>query len=357
MSKKSEPARWLLNIGVVAGILCVVGLGHSKTCAQTENRVVAVVNGVQITQKDVDAFAVTQIFPLEQQLHAIRKTALENLIIRVLLQAEATKRGISIDELKKQMTSARDEVPAGEVEDFYSQYAATFAAMSPEEAKERLRLDLETRSRMKKYKEAIAKFRDGSRIEILLQEPRLQFPANIKSPSLGPEKAPITIIEVSDFQCPFCRNSQSVIKQVLQNYKDKVRLVFVHLPLEIHSQAFLSARASYCAGEQGLFWQYHDRLFASDDLSPFVLHKLASELRLDAAKFDLCLKSEASGAAVLSDVRDAKRFTIESTPTFIINGRLLRGVHTFEEFKEVIENELSPAHRVVPAPQPVHFSP
>jgi protein-disulfide isomerase len=217
--------------------------------------------------------------------------------------------------------------------------------MSPDEAKERLRLDLESQARMQLYREAISKLRATLQIDILLEEPRLPVSRESNAPSIGLKEAPVMIIEFSDFQCPFCRNSQLAIKQVLQKYKKEVRLVFKNLPLESHSQAFSSAQAAFCAGEKGAFWQYHDALFASEDLSPDALNKLASSLHLDLSEFTACMKSEASRMAVQRDINEAQRFGINSTPTFIINGRLFRGALSFEDFKTAIERELKSSQR------------
>jgi protein-disulfide isomerase len=235
-----------------------------------------------------------------------------------------------------------------QVEEAYSENKSAFGAMSPDEAKERLQLDLESQARMQNYLEAVSKFKQAAKIELLLQEPRLAGVVEDNSPSIGSKQALITIIEFSDFQCPFCRNSQEPIRHVLQTYTDKVRLIFRHRPLETHSEAFLSAQAAFCAGEQGVFWEYHDALFASETLSSQILNKLASNLGLDISRFGNCLKSDRSRIAVLNDLNEAVRLGINSTPTFVINGRLFRGALSFEVFKDVIEQELRGVPRASP---------
>ncbi len=160
------------------------------------------------------------------------------------------------------------------------------------------------------------------------------------SPTTGPRDAIVTIIEYSDFQCPYCRNSQSTLKQILETYGDKVRLVFKHLPLEMHARAFPSALAAVCADNQGQFWRYQDALFTSPDLSDVSLDKLASTIGLSIPKFKTCLKSEASRTAVLKDMKEAKQLGIAATPTFIINGKLVSGAIALEEFKTLIERAL-----------------
>src|SRR5438094_270116 len=205
-------------------LLCLIAFTAMRAYAQDENPVVANVNGKVITQRDVDDSISSQIFPLQQEMYALRKVALENLILRALLEEAAKKRGISVDELKKQLTTGKVEVTASEVEHEYLRNVSAFGAMSPDEAKERIRLSMESQERMKLYTNALAVLKKNASIELRLDEPRLPFIGDVLgSPSIGPKNAPVTIIEFSDFQCPFCRESVSVIKEVLETYKQDVR--------------------------------------------------------------------------------------------------------------------------------------
>jgi predicted DsbA family dithiol-disulfide isomerase len=331
-----------MHLCVSIVIFLAVGLGSHPTVVQaqaTEN-IAATVNGKQITQGDVDNTIFSQLFTLQQQIYAIRKVALENLISRALLEQEATRRGISFEEFKKQLIAQRVEVSASQVDELYAENAPAFAAMSLDEVMLRLRLDLESQARMKNYRETLAKLKEASQNSWLMDEPRLPVASEANAPSMGPPDALVTVVEFADFECPFCRNSQGVIRDILKNYKSQVRLVFRHRPLEIHSQAFTSAQAAFCAGLQGGFWQYHDALFISDDLSPKTLSNLASSIHLDLPKFEDCMKSEVSRATIHKEVDEAKRLGIDSTPTFVINGRVFAGVLSFEDFKAAIDKEL-----------------
>ena len=329
----------LSDLLVCIGLVLIISAG-STVHGQNGSKIVAVVNGRNITQDEVDNAVISELFTLEEQIYAHRKAALENLISRLILEAEAGSRGVSIEEVRRQLTAGKVEVSSGQVEELYSENASAFAAMSPDEAKERLRLDLESQGRMKLYREAVAALRKKANIDIRLEEPRLPVVEIGKSPSIGSKDAKVTIIEFSDFQCPYCRQSQSTLKKLMLNYANDVRLVFKHLPLEIHSEAFGAAQAAFCAGQQGSFWQYHDALFALDSFSPEIFKKSASQLGLDVSGLDDCLKSKTSSAAIQADIGEAKRLGINSTPTFVINGRMLRGVGTFDDFQAVIEHEL-----------------
>jgi protein-disulfide isomerase len=134
---------------------------------------------------------------------------------------------------------------------------------------------------------------------------------------------------------------QATLKQVLESFGKDVRLVFKHLPLEGHRNAVPAARAAYCAGEQDRFWQFHDALFASAHLSPAVFERVAADLGLGLARFKTCLSSEQSRSAVVRDVETARSFRIDSTPSFLVNGKVLKGALSLAEFQKVIERELN----------------
>jgi len=232
------------------------------------------------------------------------------------------------------------EVTREQVEELYQANRAVFALMSPDEAKEKLRLDLEGQGRLKKYREAIARFRAAAKVEVLLDEPRLPSLNTAGAESIGPTNARVVLTEYSDFQCPYCREVQNTVKAILREYPVEVRLIFKHLPLEIHPMAFRSAQAAFCAGKQGAFWKFHDSLFQSELSSSDVLTKLAQDLGLDVTQFEKCLTAPESRAAISNHLAEAQQLGINSTPTFLINGKLIRGAISFAELKGAIEREL-----------------
>ena len=350
----SYPPSRLIFFGFI--VLWMLAATAGKTVlsvnAQTQEKVIAVVDGRKITESEVDKSIVAQLVPLQQQIYALRKTALENLVLRMLLEAEAKKRGLSVELLKRELTGANVEVRQNDVEQAYAENRLAFGTMSEDEAKERLRLDLESEARMRNYNLALSKLKQSFRIELNLAEPRLLVDSALEenAPRLGAEHAAVTIIEFSDFQCPFCKVAQSTLRKILQTYGNNVRLVFKHLPLEIHPQAWPAARAATCAGAQNRFWQYHDALFEADDLSLETLKRIAATLGLDLPKFKTCLESEASRLAVLKDLQDAQRLGINGTPSFIINGTLVRGIPDLDDFKSIIARHLKTSQLTNPQP-------
>ena len=308
---------------------------------QTPETVVASVDGAEITLKQVDDSVGTRIYPLQQQLYAIRKAALENLVTAKILESEARARNVPIEELRRQLTLGEFSVTHAQVEEAYTQNASFFASMSPDEARERLRLDLENQARMKHYRTGLEALRKKWTVKLSFPPPL--FVSELDdgvSPAKGSAKPLVTIVEFSDFECPFCRDVQATLKQVMQTYRKDVRLVFKHLPLEGHRNSLPAARAAYCAAEQDRFWQFHDALFAARDLSPAVIDELAVSLGLGVPKFQACMTSEQSRSAIVKDIETARLFRIESTPSFIVNGKLIKGALSFADFQKIIEREL-----------------
>lgn len=329
------------NFPGVLLILCSVTLSVAIVVqGQERNTVVAVVNGSTITRGEVDDSIPNKVFALEQQLFALRKAALDNLISRRLLENEASRQRVSVDELKKALLAGSVSVSASRVEELYTENLAVFALMSPDEAKEKLRLDLEAQLRLKRYRDELARLRATAKVQLLLEEPRLPTLRSSDSASKGPAGAQVVITEFSDFQCPYCRAVQPVIKEVLRLYPNQIRLDYKHLPLEQHPLATMSAQAAFCGAEQGAFWQLHDALFGSEELTKELLEVTAARVGLNLDLFRRCLASSESRDAVIADLREAKRLGIDSTPTFLINGKLLRGAVGLEQFKVAIDREL-----------------
>jgi protein-disulfide isomerase len=159
---------------------------------------------------------------------------------------------------------------------------------------------------------------------------------------IGPENARVTIIEFSDYQCPFCQAMAGSIAQVRQKHPDDVALVYRHFPLPYHPQAVPAARASFCAGEQGRFPAYHDALFARQQSLPTTdWTRLATEAGVpDSARFDACLSSAAAQQAIDRDLAAGRRLGVQGTPTLMVNGDLL-GSATQAALAEAVEHALA----------------
>ncbi len=157
-------------------------------------------------------------------------------------------------------------------------------------------------------------------------------------PALGPTDAPVVIIEFSDFQCSACASAYPVVKQLLRNYGDEIRFVFKDMPgVEAHPQALLAALAGQCAKEQGKFWEMHNKIFENQsDISELSLKTYAVQLGLNSVAFGSCLNSDKYLADIESDLQTGISAGVEATPTFFVNGVMVRGAVPLEVFESMI---------------------
>lgn len=161
---------------------------------------------------------------------------------------------------------------------------------------------------------------------------------------LGNSKAKVTLIEYSDFECPFCQRFNTTLKQVMADYKDQVRIVYRHFPLRsLHPSAQKAAEASECASAQGKFWEMHDKLFelgAARTLSVDTMKNAANELGLNTGKFDSCLDDGAMVGEVDKDYNDGLAGGVSGTPGSFINGQYVAGALPIEQLKPIIDAAL-----------------
>jgi protein-disulfide isomerase len=190
--------------------------------------------------------------------------------------------------------------------------------------------------------EYLKHLREHPEVSTALQPAKVEVsfdPARLR----GSSQAPVIIVEFSDFQCPFCRQVQPTLKNLLAKYEGRVSLAYRDFPLRgMHGQAELGAESSRCAGEQGRFWEYHDLLFANpDSLNRDGLTGLARSLKLDEKQFDSCLSSGKYRTQVEHDLQDGIKAGVQGTPGIFINGILLRGAQPEATFERIIQAELA----------------
>jgi len=176
------------------------------------------------------------------------------------------------------------------------------------------------------------------------------------APSLGPPDAPVTIVEISDFECPYCQKASQTLAELRTLYPGKLRLVFRNFPLDescnkllkrqIHENACAAARAAFCAGEQGQFWPYAEKLFGGET-EPTDLDAHMRSLHLNEASFRRCLRDEATNARILRDIDECARAGVAGVPVLLINGRKLAGAQPIEAFRKLIDEELALAGKEV----------
>lgn len=309
--------------------------------ADNPETVVARYGGKEVKLKDVDAMVGDQLKDLEKKIFQLRQQGAEQVAIQALVKEEAVKVGKSEEEWLKtsidgKITPPTDAAIAKVFEENKAQMppSATLESMKPQ--------IIAFLSQDQKRTVASAVFdelKKKANFELLLKEPRVQVEA--VGPSKGAPDAKVTIVEFSDFQCPFCSKAEPAVDEVMQKYPGKVRVVFRHFPLSFHEKAGKAAEAAACAEEQGKFWEFHKVLFTNQGkLDVGDLKEHAKSLALDSTKFDACLDGSKMKAKVDSDTEAGKKVGVNGTPAFFINGVMLSGAQPFAEFEKIINQEL-----------------
>lgn len=260
--------------------------------------VVAFVNATTpITRAEIDAAIAPRLARIAAEEDRIRRDVLQQLIDEKLLAAEAKQRGISAGKLLEGTTrEQRDALLAG-----------------------------------------LAK---KAGVHIALQSPRTQIGTDGR-PSLGPEKAPVTIVVFSDFQCPYCRSSAEILREVQRLEGERVRLVYRHFPLPIHDRAERAAEAAECAAQSGRFWPMHDALFANaQKLGDEDLLSYAAALGIDRDTFAQCLAGGIARPAIDADRQAGIAAGVDGTPAIFVNGRRVTGPRTVDALRRLIAEEL-----------------
>jgi protein-disulfide isomerase len=315
---------------------------------QSSNDVVARIGDKDITLKDVDeqwqkddaADHADATF----KMYEGRRKALDAIIARRLFADAAKGSGLSADAWEDAEISKRvKDVTDDEVRSFYAANEREMQGRSFESAAPLITRFLTEQKREEARRALVAELRKrGTAVRVSLAPPRYDVKVSPIDPFYGNEKAAVTIVEYSDFQCPYCLRAMPTLRKVQQAYGDRVRVVWKDFPLtRIHPQAAKAAEAAHCAEEQGKFWPYHDRLFANQNaLMVGDLKKHAQDIGLDAARFNTCLDSAKYAARVKEGLDAGTALGVSSTPTLFVNGRVLPGAYPYEEIAAVIDEEL-----------------
>src|SRR3954453_21422276 len=336
---------------LIPGALVLAGvLGVLPACAQQKaaaagsasgsNQVLAVVNGKPITEADIRQTSADQFKALDreyqQNVHQLLESSLDQSVQDRLLEAEAAARKVTKDQLLAEIKPAT--VTDADVDAFYEQNKAQIPRPKDQVAgqiKTYLEQQGQQKARTAYFKTLEAKYK----VDMKMEPIRVDVAAT--GPAKGPANAPVTIVEFSDFQCPFCSRLTPTLKAVEEKYGNKVRLVFRQYPLPFHQNAEKAAEASLCAADQGKFWELHDAMFGNQgELGVDQLKAKAASLGLNADKFNKCLDSGEKAAAIQADIKAGSAAGVSGTPAMFINGRFINGAVPLDNITTVIDDEL-----------------
>lgn len=342
------PHRLMLTLLVLGGLL-----GSLTACSAPPgsatfgggdvdgDTVVAEVGGEPLTMADLEKKAAPQLEQLEVQRQKILEATLGQLVEDKLVEVEADARGLSPEKLiETEVDGKLAPVTNADVDTWYEanrlrvgkpkdQVAAQIRQHLEQQGRSLARANLQTALRLKHP------------VKFLMEPARAEVDIAGAPTKGGDDDAPVTLIEFSDFECPFCGRINPTVAQVMETYGDKVRVAFRHFPLAMHPNAPKAAEASLCANDQDRFWEMHDKLFDHQKaLSVDALKGYATELGLDGGKFAECLDSSRYAEQVQKDMADGQAAGVTGTPAVFVNGRMLSGAQPFEEFAKIIDDEL-----------------
>ena len=284
------------SIRVIQALLFAAALLSCSTnpsppnVAASNDPVIGVVNGKEITLSELDEWIRNDLFEKQSsgapsKLYELRSQSLEQMIDQSLIAAAAAEGGLSESDFIQAEVAALGPIADETISDFYEKHKLRLESRGDlVKVTPQIRQFLES----EQPKQVTAKLREAAAVKINLDPPRIQVAAT--GPSQGPSQAPVTIVEFSDYQCPYCARVEPTLQALLKRYPDQLRLVYRHLPLGFHKNARPAAEASVCAESQGLFWEYHALLFqnqkalAADDLRDY-----AQQVGLDVDAFETCL--------------------------------------------------------------------
>jgi protein-disulfide isomerase len=313
-------------------------------CDQEARIILADVDGQIVYASDLEKSAGKALSEQRERLYHLQKQKLEEYVDAVLLTREAKKGRVSVDILlDREVHSKIMAITDDEIEVFYRSNKARLG-MDLHAAKEHIRKFLRIKKIETQKALYLKSLRSDSKIETYLKAPapfRAAVPTT-GSPSKGSEDAPVTIVKFEDYQCPFCKQVQPTVTELLSRYNGKIRLVHKDLPLDsIHPRARQAAEAARCAGEQGGFWSYHDILYAnSPNVGQENLKSYAKDAGFDVNAFGRCLGSGKFKAVVQRDLIDGAQLGVTGTPTFFINGREISGNQPLRAFEAIVDEEL-----------------
>jgi protein-disulfide isomerase len=309
--------------------------------------VLATIGDQKITMADLRERAGNTLAMVETQYQTVRSSiiqaTLDSILRERVLGAEAKKEGKSLEELIAKSHSSVAEPTDSDVQNWYNANLERTSGRTFDQVKTQIRDYLRTQRQSAAIDSLRVRLDAEQKVAVQFQPYRLTFD-NAAAPTVGKENAPITLVEFSDFQCPYCRGFAPNLKLIEKNFGDQVRIVYRQDPIpSLHPFAFKAAEASLCAQEQGKFWEMHDTMFGDQTkLAVADLKQTARKLGMDGKKFDSCLDTGKYVEHVQKDMAEAQRVGVKGTPAIFVNGTEIKGgAVPYDVVAHTIQKELA----------------
>jgi protein-disulfide isomerase len=308
--------------------------------------IVAKIGGQEITEEELIGDDKLDFFDLKKREYDLKMDRLNRLVIERMVGAEAKKAGMSLqDYIEKKVTGGEVKISDREFKKFVADKHIPEGQINPQ-IKERIINYLQSQKKQDEVQAYVAKLTRKQPVEVYFAKPKMQVQVEMGqgTPTFGKSSAAVTIVEFSDFQCPFCARGAETVTQIKKKYGSKVFFGFRHFPLPMHKDARPASEAAACVGDQSSdkFYRFHDILFKNQsELNPANFEKWAKEVGADAKKWKECFEGKKDAAKVQADMDYGEKIGVKSTPTFFVNGQLVSGALPLDSFSEIIDEELS----------------
>lgn len=302
------------------------------------------VNNEVISEDQLEKDIESDIYDAESKVYEIKLGKLKGMVIEKLMALDSRKGTMSSDEYLDKFIAQGKTASDAEVDAFAKERNIPAEHMD-QQMKERIKTFLAMEIKKKAVDAWLTEQTKKYPVEIYIPRPKRPV-FNVSAgdaPFVGKADAKVTVVEFSDFQCPFCSKGKDVMEEIKKKYGDKVKIAFKNFPLPFHNQARDAAMAALCAHEQDpkAFWKMHDGMFGDQaKLDKESLNNLAKKNGLKADVFKACLDSNKYAFKIDADIEDGKKFGVKSTPAFFVNGQLVNGAHPLDVFSEIIDEEL-----------------
>jgi protein-disulfide isomerase len=327
------------RIAIVIGLGISLGLiNNPVAAAQDGSAVVAEVGNHKITAEELQEKEAGKLLQARYKYYLAERDALDQLVEEQLLETQAKREGVSVDELLKRHVTVQVAEPTEDQLKFY------YEGLGSDESYDAVRGKILETVHQIRFTKARTVYIDSLRsqlgVVVMLTQPSAKVDVT-NAYRQGPPNAPVQLVEFADYECPYCQKVHVELALLRAQYGDKVSVVYKDLPLPMHASAEKAAEAARCAGVQGKFWEFHDSLFETKKLQIPDLKQEARTLNLDAARFDKCLDSGEQAALVQKDLIEGKHLGLTGTPSFFANGHFLSGAIAYAKLRETVDEELA----------------
>lgn len=332
-----------LVVGVALGTLVTLLVAGRNGGGSGSDPVVAEVDGKPVLASQALGSVKGRVFELEEEMFRTKEQAINDFVGGQLLAAQAKKQNMTVEALlEKESGGPVAETTDQELDAFLT--SKGISANDPRISKADIKNYVKSQKQYEKQEAYVSTLKAAAKVKLLITEPvapRITVDSS-GFPAWGNAKAPVTIVEFSDYQCPYCAGAEETIKRIKKEFgPDKVRIVYMDMPIPGHTRALPASLAALCAEEQGKFWEYHDLLFTNQTkLEDSDFSQYAKTTSLDEKKFKECFDKKKYSDLVARSQQEASKAGIRATPSFLINGQLLQGAQPYTRFAEKINKEI-----------------